>query len=195
MKTVEKILGVSSIAIILIGFYTRFPFMALIITFALTILSLLYFGFSFALLNDIPFRNIFKSGSFNGISSIRMIGTILTGFVFSVLLIGILFKFQLWPFADTNLLIGIIGIAILVIITFIKLLTSKDKFYYRLLVRTLLIGIIGLFLYSLPYEKILELRFRGYPEYVEAEKKLMSDPENEELKQKAWKERQKMSRN
>ena len=42
------------------------------------------------------------------------------------------------------------------------------------------------------YETILELRFRNYPEYVEAEKQLWQDPENIELIQKASEERQKM---
>ena len=80
MKTVEKILGLSSILVILIGFFIRFPFMALIISIGLLLLSMTYFVFSFALLNNVRLRHVFKSESFKGISTLRIIGSILVGF-------------------------------------------------------------------------------------------------------------------
>jgi hypothetical protein len=84
---------------------------------------------SFTFLNNIRFRDIFKSEPYKGIGNIRIIGSVLIGFIFSILCIGILFKFQLWPFGDYTLLIGLINLAILFIISVIRLITSKDKVY------------------------------------------------------------------
>jgi hypothetical protein len=193
MKIAEKFLGVSSIVIMLIGFFVRFPYMAITITLTVLLLSMTYFVFSFALFNNVRLRHIFKSGPFKGVSTLRIIGSILVGFVFSIMCIGILFKFQLWPNGNFTLLVGLMCLGILVIISLVKFLTSKDTFYKNVLIRTLIIGIMGLCLYSLSYETILELRFRNHPEYVEAEKQLWQDPENLKLRQKASEERQKMS--
>lgn len=45
--------------------------------------------------------------------------------------------------------------------------------------------------YVIPYLKILELKNRDFPEYIEAEKQLLLDPENPTLQQKVSKEQQK----
>ncbi|MFT5848546.1 hypothetical protein, partial [Psychroserpens sp.] len=115
----------------------------------------------------------------------------LVGFVFSILCIGILFKFQLCSNGTYILFIGLINIGILLVISVIRLITSKDKFYKNLLVRILITGIIGLSFFSLSDDTILELKHRDDPEYVEAEKKSMKDPQNIELRQKASEKRQK----
>jgi len=192
MKTLEKILGLSAILIMLVGFLIRFNFIASTITLVLFFLSMIYFGFSFALLNNIRLRHIFKQESYKGISALRFIGSILVGFVFSILCIGILFKFQLWPNGTYTLLIGLINLGILLIISAVRLIISKDKFYKNLLIRISIIGIIGLIFFSLSYEKILELKYRDDPEYMETEKKSMRDFDNLKLRQKASEERQKM---
>jgi apolipoprotein N-acyltransferase len=193
MKIAEKFLGVSSIVIMLIGFFVRFPYMAITITLTVLLLSMTYFVFSFALFNNVRLRHIFKSGSFKGVSTLRIIGSILVGFVFSIMCIGILFKFQLWPNSDFTLLVGLMCLGILVIISLVRFLSSKDTFYKNLLIRTLIIGIIGFCFYSLSYENILEIKYRDDPEYVEAEKKSMQNPKSIELGKKALEERQKMS--
>ena len=104
-----------------------------------------------------------------------------------------LFKFQRWPFANEGLLISLYGLLPIIAIVTFKFASSKKSFYSSLLIRLLIFGVIGTSLYFLTTEKILEMRNRDFPEYVEAEKRLMKDPENKELQQKAHEERMKMN--
>ena len=145
-------------------------------------------------MNEIRLRNIFKKESYAGKSSWRMIGTILTGLVLSLVVIYSLFKFMRWPFGNEGLRISLYGLIIVLVITIIKLVLSKNKFYRNLLIR---LGIIGLFanlLYLTSEESILEMKYRNYPEYVDAEKKLMKDPMNKKLQELVRKERIKMDK-
>ena len=50
---------------------------------------------------------------------------------------------------------------------------------------------IGTIFYFVSPEQILEIKNRNFPDYIEAEKQLMRDPENKELQQKVFEERQK----
>ncbi|MBK8807421.1 MAG: hypothetical protein IPO21_12565 [Bacteroidales bacterium] len=60
-------------------------------------LSMLYMYFSFALFNNIELRKIFKKDSYKGISSNRIFGAVGAGLALSMTTIGLLFKFQSWP--------------------------------------------------------------------------------------------------
>jgi len=192
MKQTERILGVSIIVLMSLRLFFNYSFSSLLITLLTVLLSLLYFGFSFALLNKIRFRNLFKKESYNGISTLRIIGTIFTGFVLSLITIYSLFKFQSWPYGNYGLIISLCGLSMIIIVVLIKFISSKKAFYSNYLWRLGIIGIIATSLYLLSRESLLEMKYRDFPEYVEAEKKLMKDPTNKELEQKANEERKKM---
>ena len=192
MKQTEIILGGLVALLMLIRLIVPFPFSALAITFSSLFLALLYFVFSFALLNGIRLRHVFKSESYKGISTFRLLGTIFAGFVFSITVIYCLFKFQRWPYGNEGLLISLNGIIFIAVAAVLKYATSKGTFYKRLFIRALILGIFTTALYLVSYETILEVKNRDYPDYVEAEKKAMRDPQNRELQQKAMEERQKM---
>ncbi len=192
MKQTERILGASIILLMLLRLFFNYPYSSLLITLLIVLLSLLYFGFSFALLNKIRFRNLFKKESYNGITTLRIIGTILTGIVLSLVTIYSLFKFQNWPYGNFGLLYSLRLLLIIIIVVLIKFITSKKSFYSNFLWRLGIIGIIATSLYCLSSESLLEMKYRNFPEYVEAEKKSMKDPTNKELERKATEERMKM---
>src|SRR5882762_1302875 len=77
---------------------------------SISLLSCIYFYFGFALLNGIGFQAMFKKASYVGISSGRMIGAIGVGFFLSVILIGILFKLQIWMGSVEMITIGTTGL-------------------------------------------------------------------------------------
>ena len=190
----ELILGISIVSLMTLRIVTNFSYSVILIAITSLVLSLIYFFLSFGLLNEIRLRNIFKKESYAGKSSWRIIGTILTGLVLSLVVIYSLFKFMRWPFGNEGLRISLYGLIIVLVITIIKLVLSKNKFYRNLLIR---LGIIGLFanlLYLTSEESILEMKYRNYPEYVDAEKKLMKDPMNKELQELVRKERIKMDK-
>jgi hypothetical protein len=181
MKKTELILGTGIITLMILRLLIVYPFSAILMTLFSLLLAIIYFGFSFGLLNGIRFRNLLKKESYAGISSLRIIGCVFTGFVLSLIVIYSLFKFQRWPFGNEGLRISLFGLLIVIVIGIVKLMSSKKPFYFKLLFRVGIIGVVSTLLYLTPDESLVEMKFRKYPEYIEVEKKLMKDPLNKEL--------------
>lgn len=192
MKIIEKVLGGLIIILMICRLLFIYPFSAILITFSCLLLSILYLLFGFALFNNIRFRNILKKESYTGISMLRILLTIGTGFALSSLIIYILFKFQRWSYGDVSLRMCLIWLAIIITVVAIKYLVSKNKFYSNFLIRLFTIGVYGTLLYFTSSESLLEMKYKNFPDYVEAEKALMKDPENIYLRERANEERQKM---
>ena len=101
-----------------LGFIFRlmhWPYASIILTFGVLFLSILYFGFGFALLNSIALRSAFKKESYKSISKLRIFGAIGTGIVFSLLVIYCLFKLQFWPYGQVGLQQGLILLGIIIL--------------------------------------------------------------------------------
>ncbi|PKG50276.1 GldL-related protein, partial [Olleya sp. 1-3] len=186
MNKIEKILGFGAIFLMILRLIIDYPYSALLITLSIFILSLIYLFFSFKLLNSN------KKDSTEKTSSLRQTGIILTGITLSLVLIGILFKFLQWPYGSFNLMVGLLCLIPIIVISIFKFTKSNSEFYKNLLFRILIIGVIGTLLLFTKNETLLELKYRDFPNYVEAEKKLMQDPTNKELEIIANKEREKM---
>lgn len=139
MNKLEKILGLLIILLLVLKLFL-IPYIGVLLTLSTSLLVLLYFPFGFALFNNIRFRNILKKESYNGISTLRIIGSIATGIGFSFMIIGILFKSLSWGTSDKILKTSLYLILIVLIILLIRFLKSKDVFYKMLLIRVLIIG-------------------------------------------------------
>lgn len=191
MSKAEKIIGLLIIVLIVIRLLFYIPVLNTLILLLTLILSTIYFFLGFALLNNVRFRNITKSASYKNFTALRIIGAVFTGFVLSLICLYCLFKFMRWPFANQGLIIALITLIIPISISGLKFFTSKNRFYLNFLLRLVIFAIIGSVFYITPSQTILELKNRNIPEYIEAEKKLMNDPNNEELQQKVIEERKK----
>jgi hypothetical protein len=194
MKKTELILGIGILILMSLRLVFEYPYSAMLITLSSLFLSIIYFGFSFGLLNGIRFRNLLKKESYAGISTLRIIGSVLTGIVLSLLVIYSLFKFQSWPYGNEGLRISLFGLLIVIVIGIIKLFTAKNSFYSKLLLRLGIIGTFATLLYFTSYESLLEMKYRNYPEFIEVEKKLMKDPMNKELQIESRELRMKMDK-
>jgi glucan phosphoethanolaminetransferase (alkaline phosphatase superfamily) len=125
-------------------------------------------------------------------SSLRETGIILTGISLSLVVIGILYKFLSWSYGNWILMYGLLFLIIILIISIFKFSQTKAEFYKNLVVRIVIIGGFGALMLFTKNETLLEIKYRNFPDYVEAEKKLMQDPMNKELEIRANEERQKM---
>lgn len=192
MKKTEIIIG--TLSIIALGLnLLLIPGGGVLTVLTLSTLSTIYFYFSFALFNDIRFRKIFKKDSYENISRWRIIGAIGTGFALSATTAGLMFKFQSWPGADFNLGAGLVGLLIVTIIGLIKYSRNKSNYYTRIFKRAAIFGGLGLILMLTPKTSWIELKYRNHPEYIDALKKAMADPDNKELWDNVETERQKMN--
>ncbi|MBB6610380.1 hypothetical protein H7F15_04960 [Pontibacter sp. Tf4] len=192
MKKTEIILGAMA-AVALITNLLFAPTGNILIVLSLSVLSILYMYLSFALFNGIRFRHILKKESYKGISTMRIIGAIFTGLALSITLIGILFKYQLWPGATINLRVGLSGLVLMVLIGAVGYARSKAAYYANIAKRIAIYGALGIIMLLLPTDELIEIRYRNHPEYAEALKKAIAAPGNEDLWQKAEAERQRMN--
>ncbi|EDP95217.1 hypothetical protein U8527_13440 [Kordia algicida OT-1] len=194
MVKLEKILGVIISSIMMLMLLFLLPLGALLLTLSVLILILLHSVFGFALFNKIPLKNLGKKEAYKGVSTMRIIGSIGAGFALMTLVVGILFVFLRWPFGYVNLTNGLVMAGIVLLISIIKIGTTKNdaSFYKRMIIRVGIISFIGFLLRFTPTETLFELKCHGCPEsYIEAEKALMKDPENPELIKKADEESEK----
>ena len=192
MKKAEII--IATLSIIALGLnLLLIPGGGVLTVLTLSTLSMIYFYLGFALFNDIKLRRIFKKDSYKEISSLRILGAVGAGFALSMTTIGFMFKFQSWQGADFNLGAGLVGLLIVTIIGAIKYSKNKSNYYIRIFKRTAILGGLGLILMLIPKTSWIELKYRNQPEYVEALKKAMADPDNKELWDNVETERQKMN--
>ena len=91
MKKSEKIFGIL-FAIAIIFKLALYPGGRIISTVSMTLLACIYFYFGFAFFNNIKLKNVFNRKSYEGISVLRILGSIGTGMVLSTVCLGTLFK-------------------------------------------------------------------------------------------------------
>ena len=144
-------------------------------------LSLFYFYLSFGYFNKVGLRRLFKRNSYSGIGSKEIILAVISGIALSILCIGCLFKLQFWPGADVNLLVGLVLTALVLIP--VSLITAKNqmRIFKRALYRLVFFGAVGLFLYLISSDKLVELYYWSKPEYAEVYKAWLKDQSNKNL--------------
>jgi hypothetical protein len=176
MKTIEKVM----LTIIIAGIAMKFlgiPGAGIILTLSVLLLSLLYYVLGFAFFNGIPISRLSEKNLTKTIPPRRMVGAIGAGLVISEILIGVLFKIQLWPLANLMLSIGLFLASIVLIIAVVRYLKKKDKlFYHPVFLRIGIALFIGFSLYFIPEISIVKLQFRNNPEVIQAYEKTGSLP-------------------
>jgi len=157
MKKSEKIFGILFVIAIIFKF-ALWTGGVLISTISLISLACIYFFFGFTFFNNIKLKNVFSGKSYEGISALRIIGSIGTGIGLSTVCFGILFKIAHWPGGGAMLSIGLIIIFVISTILLVKYLRLKNNLY-------IMIGVgIGLVLFCIwILSIILDLPIYRYP--------------------------------
>jgi hypothetical protein len=189
-KTEITVLIISMIAIVLN--FLLVPGGSVLTIVSLSFLATIYFYFSFALFNNIRFRNVFKKESYKNISSQKMIGSIGAGVALSLTAIGVLFKLLSWPGASVNLMAGLLGLMIVATIATIKFSNNKSNYYLPIFKRITLFGVLGFVLPLTPRSTFIDLKYRNHMDYADALKNSIADPTNKELHKILDEERTKM---
>ena len=179
MKKAEIILAILALIGILLS-VLHIPGGNILTVLTMTILSMVYFCLSFALLNGLGFRGMIKNDNYKAISALRMVGAVLSGIVFSIAIIGILFRWMMWPGAGAMLLVSIPGFLIMLIIVLIKYFTKKELFYRNMLIRIVIIGIPLLILFA-NSSLVRNIRYSDNPELLQAIEEAEQNPEDESL--------------
>lgn len=188
MKVLEKILAIG----IVVGLIMKFTLTSggdVIVLFTTLTLASLYYAFGFLFFNQIRLRNIFKKDVYKNVPTVRIVLAVVTGLGLSTVLIGSLFKILSLTGADQMLLIGLFITAAMLITSLTLFIKEKNKNSKFILWRVGVIGFIGFSLIMTPNLSILELQYRNHPNYIEAYRDYLADPQNEELYKKVELER------
>ena len=167
MKLTEKILiGISILAIILnmknvVGG-------SILTIISLGSLSIVYFYFGFALLNQIRLREIFLKNNYANISILRIFGAIFTGIALGTGLIGGIFKLMHWPGASLMLLFSLSCLFLVIIISVFKIIRKKNHFYKLILIRSIVMLLFVGSLFMISSRDIVNYKYSEYPDYANA---------------------------
>jgi hypothetical protein len=145
MKRIEFVFGGTAALAILLKFL-HLPFSAMLLLVSISALAVVYMGFGATLFNAAPVSLTNTGESNSDLGSKRQAGTQSIGFAFALVLIGILFKMQQWPMAKTQLMVGLIALAVLFVFNLSQNLKAKTPINKGLAIRVGLIGGIGLIL-------------------------------------------------
>lgn len=182
MKRVEKVFLIILI-VSLIYKYLYGVGSSLLLLLSINILAVFYLYFSFALLNDIEFRKIFKKASYPKNVRKRLAISIFTGIAISTSLMGILFKIQDYPGADLLLLASLGFTMALSLITLYKNYKVDGDFYFNVFIRVGITALIIISMFKIPEKALLEWQYPDSPEYIKAVIDVRNNPKNDSLQE------------
>ena len=147
--------------------------------------SIYYYGFTTFDLLNISTRKIFSRSSYQGYSPVLILGCVITGWDYSVLILGILFKILLIP-GNTQLLVpGLVFLTLMTITAFFTVRKTIPAVFDRFMKRTLIISGFALIAHVIPAEKLIDLYWSEYPDYSELRKELYHNPQDTALQRQA----------
>ncbi len=184
MKTAEKIL----IGLILLAFLfsaMRWPGGGVLLVLSLSALACLYYPLGAFLFNGIRLRHAFNKASYVGLPGSRLLAALGIGMVLSMLVLGMLFKWQFWPGSAIMLGLGLpLSVAVLLILLYRGSLRSDFRpFAAKAGTRLVVWSALALVLWLTPQMRLIEWRYTDQPELVEAWRAHLADPDNTALRE------------
>jgi hypothetical protein len=174
MKKLETILlGLFFISIPLKIF--QLPGGELILLLSSASVAMFYYIAGYFIMNDVSLKRLLKERKGKNVSVPVLFGSIMAGWDFSIITLGILFKLMLFPGADNMLVTGIILLTVLQIGSIFIRKTHTETFA-RFFNRVIIFFGAGLLASFISYNQIIDFQYSDDPEYSEALKKTMAFP-------------------
>jgi hypothetical protein len=160
MKKFEIILGLTA----LVGIVLRLLDIAgggPITVISLSTLATFYWALSFALFNGIRARDIFKKSSYSHTTAKRIVVAIGLGFILSNVVIGSMFKIQVWPGSDPLLKTGLAILGLILVVLLSRYFRNKTDlhlkaFHVRAIKRIVICGSLGLIIFLIPTSTFMD---------------------------------------
>ena len=160
------------------------PFADMLAVITLGTASMFYYGFTVFVLLEIPFKEIFKKQSYTEISPILILGCIIIGWDYSVLVLGVLFKYLLIPQNSSLLVPGLFLITLMTAFGFFFIRKNSPQVFDNFMKRTMVIAGIALAFHMLPADKIIDANWSQHPDYANALKEQYHHPNDTVIQKK-----------
>lgn len=146
-----------------------------------TIAAMFYYVLTFYVLTEVPLTKALKKETYEKIHPLKIIAGIAFGWDLSVLIMGVFFKFMLFPGAESMLTYGLTVQLIFLILFAYQYKKTVDNYFRKALYRIMIIGGIAFAFKSINANQIIDMRYGEYPEYADICKRAYADPFNETL--------------
>ncbi|MGB6034811.1 MAG: hypothetical protein WBG42_00990 [Cryomorphaceae bacterium] len=188
MKKPEIILTVL-VAVALTMNYLKLPFGGVLSVLSITGLAVYYYPIFPLMLTGNSLNKIFSGAK----SKSLLLFAFLTGIGLSILLVGILFKVQLWPMANTLLTLGLFSAVVLMAVNAIRFKKTAKDIFKALLIRCSVGFFLGSLAFMIPNDTLLEHHFGENPSYIDAYKNWKANPNDPSAIEKLEEERLKLN--
>lgn len=179
MRLVEKILAIG----VLISLILKFNLIQggeVSLMWSTMVLTIIYYPFGFLFFNHIRLRDIFRKAAYKNVTAFTVILSIITGIGLSTTCIGSLFKLFHFSGANEMLTVGLITIFIVSLVAVVSFMKQNGMDSKFLLIRTGIIGSIGIVLLILTEIDLVKIQFRNHPAYIKAYAEYLKNPNDEE---------------
>lgn len=175
MKKWEKILW-SLFFVGLVFKLMHWPGAGILTVFSLVLVSLFYFYLGIGVFNNLSVKQMFNRKNYTHKVRFNLLFGALFGIVLATLVIGILFKFMLWPGGNILLSVGLISLLISLVVYFFLHHFGKIFFEKRVFVRVVLVGLASLGLCVIQSDSIIDFYYPNDPEYANSLKQIIHNP-------------------
>lgn len=148
MKKLEVILVLVALLSFVLSYF-NVPFSLVLMLIAFNVLAMFYFVFSFALINGLGFRGMFKKTSYSGVNAFMIVLAVLFGWFLSNIIVGLTMSVNEFPGAGMILPVGIIGAAVITLVSLLGFYKTKKAFIKNMLTRFLIFGGLGILAFFL----------------------------------------------
>ncbi len=185
MKNIEKtgliIVGLLIILRLIFGTGINVILMTMFV-----IVAIYYMWFGFFIFNNLRLKQLFSRQEHKRINWFKISTSIVMGLVYSFTLISIMFAILFYSNMNTMLCFSLFFILAsgIFLVVYSKYNQLEKQFLYQFYMRSVIYGLICLFLWITPVEKKLNVLFDNHPEFVEAYKDYLENPDDPEVKEK-----------
>jgi hypothetical protein len=175
MKKTEKILW-STFIIGLLFKIMHWPGAGILTVLSLALVSILYLYSGIGLFNNLSAKQMFRKKNYQYKKRFNLLFGALLGLVLSILVVGFLFKFMLWPGGNMMLSIGLISLLIIVSIYLVMKNNDMVSIAKSAFFRVALVSFISLCLFGIQTDSIVDFYYPNDPRYAEALKQIIHNP-------------------
>lgn len=179
MRLLEKILAIGVLVSVILKF-GLIPGGEISLLASTLLVTIIYYPFGFLFFNQIRLRDTFKKAAYKNVTALTVILSIITGIGLSITCVGSLFKLFHFAGANEMLTVGLITIFIVSLVAVVSFMRQNEMDSKFLLMRTGIIGSIGMVLLILTEMDLVKIQFRNHPAYIKAYTEYLKNPNDEE---------------
>lgn len=157
----------------------------------LVLFSIYYLWFGFFLFNNVTHEQLLSRQERSRFNLFNISSSIIMGVVYSFTVISVMFALFFYSRMDMMLGIAFFLVFLSLVFSFFydKYYKVDKKYLTQFYIRSAAYGVICLFLLVTPVEKRLEVIFHNHPEFIEAYKNYLENPDDVEAENELRRQR------